>query len=318
MGKYADKMGQCELKTAFLFPGQASQKVGMGKDLFESSKLAKKYFKTANEIMGFDFSKIIFDGPKNELTKTIYTQPAIYLVSVILGKLLINKGVLPVCCAGHSLGEYSAFTIAGAFDFQSGFELVKLRAESMQLASEKRGGTMAAVLGLNDDKVNEICNNYNEGTVVVANYNCNGQVVISGDINSIKSILEPLKNAGAIKVIKLNVGGAFHSPLMSPAKKALSNKLKDTLIKDISIPVYANFSSMPVMKSSEILISLVNQLDNPVYWHMSIKKMKNENIDTVIEVGPGKVLQALNRRIDSSLKIIGVESYNQIDEFNYA
>ena len=306
------------MKTAFLFPGQASQKVGMGKDLFESSKLAKKYFNTANEIMGFDFSKIIFDGPKNELTKTVYTQPAIYLVSVILGKLLIQKGILPVCCAGHSLGEYSAFTIANAFDFQSGFELVKLRAESMQLASEKRDGSMAAVLGLNDDKVNEICNNCDKGTVVIANYNCNGQVVISGDVNSIKSISGPLKDAGAIRVIELSVGGAFHSPLMSPAKKALSDKLKNTLIKDTSLPVYVNFSSMPVMKSTDILNSLINQLDNPVYWHMSIRKMKDENIDTVIEVGPGKVLQTLNKRIDSSLKIMGVESYNQIDEFNYA
>ena len=306
------------MKTAFLFPGQASQKVGMGKDLFESSKLAKKYFNTANEIMGFDFSKIIFDGPKNELTKTVYTQPAIYLVSVILGKLLIQKGILPVCCAGHSLGEYSAFTIANAFDFQSGFELVKLRAESMQLASEKRDGSMAAVLGLNDDKVNEICNNCDKGTVVIANYNCNGQVVISGDVNSIKSISGPLKDAGAIRVIELSVGGAFHSPLMSPAKKALSDKLKNTLIKDTSLPVYVNFSSMPVMKSTDILNSLINQLDNPVYWHMSIRKMKDENIDTVIEVGPGKVLQTLNKRIDSSSKIMGVESYNQIDEFNYA
>jgi len=306
------------LKTAFLFPGQASQKVGMGKDLFESSKLAKKYFNTANEIMGFDFSKIIFEGPKNELKKTVYTQPAIYLVSVILGKLLIQKGILPVCCAGHSLGEYSAFTIANAFDFQSGFKLVKLRAESMQLASEKRDGTMAAVLGLNDDKINEICNNYDKGIVVVANYNCNGQAVISGDVNSIKSISKPLKDAGAIKVIELNVGGAFHSPLMSPAKKALSDKLKDTLIKDTLFPVYVNFSSMPVMKSTDILNSLINQLDNPVYWHTSIRKMKNENIDTVIEVGPGKVLQTLNKRIDSSLKIMGVESYSQIDEFNYA
>ena len=302
------------MKTAFIFPGQASQKVGMGEDLYLSNSNVRKSFEVANDIMGFDFKKIIFNGPAEVLKKTIYTQPAIYLISVIIAKILIKKGVKPQCAAGHSLGEYSALTIANAFDFESGFELVKLRSEAMQSACEEKDGTMAAVLGLDDAIVEKICNDWDSGIVVAANFNCKGQVVISGELNSISEISQKLKEAGAKKILEINVGGAFHSPLMTSAKDKLKKKLNQTALNDSSIPVYSNFTSKAVTNKDDILDSLINQIDSPVYWHQSITNIKSDGFDNFIEVGPGKVLQTLCKRIDSTLSISGVESNHQINE----
>ncbi|MEA1881489.1 MAG: ACP S-malonyltransferase [Candidatus Marinimicrobia bacterium] len=302
---------------AFLCPGQASQKVGMGLNLCHNTKLGKQYFEKANEIMGVDIQDIIFNGPEDTLKQTQYTQPAIYIVSVIIGELLKEQGVKPSCTAGHSLGEYSALALANAFDFETGLELVKVRAEGMQNAGNQNPGTMAAVIGLDDEKVIEICSQYSEGIVVAANFNAKGQVVISGEIEAVHAVMPIMKEAGAIKVVELKVSGAFHSPLMIPAKEVLSEKLLSIEIQDSDIPVYANVSASPVSSADEIRQSLIDQLENPVRWHESVSRLVQDGVTTAVEVGPGRILQGLSRRIDRSLNMNGVETLEQIVNFNY-
>jgi [acyl-carrier-protein] S-malonyltransferase len=304
--------------VAFLCPGQASQKVGMGYDLYNNTKLGKKYFDIANDVMNVDIKNIIFNGPEEKLKQTNYTQPAIYIVSVIIGELLINKGINPVCAAGHSLGEYSALTLAKSFDFVTGLELVKIRSEAMQNACKLNKGTMAAVIGLEDDKIIEICQSHeNIGIVVAANFNAKAQVVISGELKAIKSIIPLMKEAGALKVLELNVSGAFHSPLMSSAKKILSDKLSSININNSSFPIYSNNTALPISNSNEIKNALIEQLDSPVLWHQSITKMIKDGVKNAIEVGPGRVLQGLTKRIDRSLNMNGVESLEKIVNFKY-
>lgn len=305
------------MSFAILCPGQASQKVGMGQDLYQETELGKSYFDAANDILGMDIQDIIFSGPEETLKQTQYTQPAIYIVSVIISELLKQKGVMPTCAAGHSLGEYSALAISGAFDFETGLELVKVRAEGMQNAATIHPGTMAAVIGMDDEKVRELCNTFSDGIVVAANYNAKGQVVISGEMDAVRAIMPQMKNAGALKVVELNIGGAFHSPLMTPAKEALMEKLASIDIQNSKIPVYANVSASPVSSGDEIRQSLIDQLENPVRWHESISQMINDGVTSAVEVGPGRVLQGLTRRIDRSLNMNGVESHEQIVNFKY-
>ena len=306
------------MPVAFLCPGQASQKVGMGYDLYNNTKLGKKYFDIANDVMNVDIKNIIFNGPEEKLKQTNYTQPAIYIVSVIIGELLINKGINPVCAAGHSLGEYSALTLAKSFDFVTGLELVKIRSEAMQNACKLNKGTMAAVIGLEDDKIIEICQSHeNIGIVVAANFNAKAQVVISGELKAIKSIIPLMKEAGALKVLELNVSGAFHSPLMSSAKKILSDKLSSININNSSFPIYSNTTALPISNSNEIKNALIEQLDSPVLWHQSITKMIKDGVKNAIEVGPGRVLQGLTKRIDRSLNMDGVDSLEKIINFKY-
>ena len=306
------------MSVAFLCPGQASQKVGMGYDLYNNTELGKKYFDIANDVMNVDIKNIIFNGPEEKLKQTNYTQPAIYIVSVIIGELLINKGINPVCAAGHSLGEYSALTLAKSFDFVTGLELVKIRSEAMQNACKLNKGTMAAVIGLEDDKIIEICQSHeNIGIVVAANFNAKAQVVISGELKAIKSIIPLMKEAGALKVLELNVSGAFHSPLMSSAKKILSDKLSSININNSSFPVYSNNTALPISNSNEIKNALIEQLDSPVLWHQSITRMIKDGVKNAIEVGPGRVLQGLTKRIDRSLNMNGVESLEKIVNFKY-
>ena len=306
------------MSVAFLCPGQASQKVGMGYDLYNNTELGKKYFDIANDVMNVDIKNIIFNGPEEKLKQTNYTQPAIYIVSVIIGELLINKGINPVCAAGHSLGEYSALTLAKSFDFVTGLELVKIRSEAMQNACKLNKGTMAAVIGLEDDKIIEICQSHeNIGIVVAANFNAKAQVVISGELKAIKSIIPLMKEAGALKVLELNVSGAFHSPLMSSAKKILSDKLSSININNSSFPVYSNNTALPISNSNEIKNALIEQLDSPVLWHQSITKMIKDGVKNAIEVGPGRVLQGLTKRIDRSLNMNGVDSLEKIINFKY-
>lgn len=304
------------MKTAFLFPGQASQKVGMGFDLYHATNLGKKYFDLTNEIMGLDLKEIIFNGPDETLKQTQFTQPAIYLISVILGKLLLQRDIIPIAAAGHSLGEYSALAISGAFSFETGLHLVKLRAESMQKAGEIMNGTMAAIIGLDKDAIEEICGQSNEkGIVVPANFNAPGQIVISGDVQAVKNAMNIAKEAGARKVIQLNVSGAFHSPLMSNAKEALTNKLNSIAISDANFPIYSNVSAEPVTKSGEIRKSLIQQLVNPVLWQDSILNMIKHGVTNFIEVGPGRVLQGLNKRIDRNIISSGIATNNDVNSY---
>jgi [acyl-carrier-protein] S-malonyltransferase len=304
------------MATAFVFPGQGSQKVSMGHDLFTSSKVGKKYFDLANEIMDTDIQSIIFNGPEEKLKETKYTQPAIYIVSVILGHILLEEGQQPDMVAGHSLGEYSACTIAGSLIFETGLSLVKLRAESMQDAGTTNPGTMAAIIGMADEDVISMCNTISsdESVVVAANFNYPGQVVISGNINAVHETMAKAPDLGAKMAKELNVSGAFHSPLMEPAKKRLSAALDNIEINTATIPVYANVTAEPMIEADEIRSNLKNQLDCPVKWHETIDNMKTAGATEMMEVGPGRVLQGLTRRIDKKLTSRGVETLEQIKE----
>ncbi len=304
------------MKIAFLFPGQASQKVGMGFDLYHDTDLGKKYFNLANDIMGLDLRDIIFNGPDEVLRQTKFTQPAIYLVSVILGKLLLQKNIVPFATAGHSLGEYSALAISGAFSFEIGLKLVKLRAESMQNAGEIINGTMAAIIGLDKDTLEKICRQSNEkGIVVPANFNAPGQIVISGEVEAVNYAMNQAKKAGARKVIELNVSGAFHSPLMSYAKEALTDKLNSIEISDTNIPIYSNVTAKPVTNSADIRENLVQQLNNTVLWQDTILNMIQDGVINFVEVGPGRVLQGLTKRIDRNIKSSGIEINNDVNSY---
>ena len=306
------------MSTAFLFPGQGSQKVSMGYDLYEKTDIGKKYFNLANEIMDCDIKDIIFNGPDEKLKETYYTQPAIYIVSVIIGKILMSMGYIPKMVAGHSLGEYSACTISGSFSFENGLSLVKLRAENMQIAGKTNPGTMAAIIGLSSEDILEICTSTSTETnvVVPANYNSPNQIVISGNNSAVQNAMQEARNTGARLVKELNVSGAFHSPLMGTAKSALSEALDKIDINDSDIPVYSNVNAQPTFNANEIRINLKNQIDSPVLWTNTIINMKNDNALKMIEVGPGKVLQGLTRKIDKDLESFGVENLDQINEID--
>jgi [acyl-carrier-protein] S-malonyltransferase len=306
------------MSTAFLFPGQGSQKVSMGYDLYEKTDIGKKYFNLANEIMDCDIKDIIFNGPDEKLKETYYTQPAIYIVSVIIGKILMSMGYIPKMVAGHSLGEYSACTISGSFSFENGLSLVKLRAENMQIAGKTNPGTMAAIIGLSSEDILEICTSTSTETnvVVPANYNSPNQIVISGNNSAVQNAMQEARNTGARLVKELNVSGAFHSPLMGTAKSALSEALDKIDINDSDIPVYSNVNAQPTFNANEIRINLKNQIDSPVLWTNTIVNMKNDNALKMIEVGPGKVLQGLTRKIDKDLESFGVENLDQINEID--
>ena len=280
---------------AYIFPGQGSQFPGMGKDLFDQYEIAKKLFNQANEILGFDLSKIIFEGAKEDLQQTSVTQPAIYVHSVILSKVM-GDSFNPDAVAGHSLGEFSALTAAGAIDFESGLKLVSKRAEAMQKACDHEPGTMAAVLGMEDGLVEKICAD-TEGIVVAANYNCPGQLVISGAVPAIEMACESLKNAGARRALILPVGGAFHSPLMEPARIELANAIDATSFKTPRCPVHQNVVAKAVNDPLEIQKNLIDQLTAPVKWTQSINEMLKAGATSFIEVGPGKVLQGLVKKI---------------------
>ena len=305
------------MKSAWLFPGQASQYVGMGKDIFDHTDLGKHYFECANDVMECDIQSIIFYGPKEKLKQTQYTQPAIYIVSVILGELLKAKGFSPNAVAGHSLGEYSSLSVANAFDFETGLTLVKIRAENMAKAGDTQEGAMAAIIGLEDKTVFELCSDYSgNGVVVAANYNSPGQVVISGSPEAVKSVMDSAKVSGARMTVQLNVSGAFHSPLMAPAREALADSLDSLEISDSLFPIFTNVDAEPITKGHEIKDSLIRQLENPVLWSKSILSMKDFGIQSFTEVGPGKILQGLNKRIDRKIAIQGVESLEQVEHFN--
>lgn len=286
---------------AYIFPGQGSQFPGMGKDLFDKFEMAKEMFHVSDEILGFDLSTIIFKGSKEDLQQTRVTQPAIFLHSIITAKVM-GADFQPDAVAGHSLGEFSALTAAGVIDFESGLKLVSQRAEAMQKACNINKGTMAAILGMEDKKVDEICQQIS-GVVVAANYNCPGQLVISGSIDAIESACEDLKAAGAKRALILPVGGAFHSPLMEPARAELENAIDSTSFSDPLCPIYQNSPAIAVEDPIEIQKNLIAQLTAPVRWSQSINSMIESGITNFIEVGPGKVLQGLVRKISSEVSV---------------
>ena len=284
---------------AYIFPGQGAQFPGMGKDLFENSKTAYDLFNIANEILGFRISDIMFNGSAEDLKQTSVTQPAIFLHSVILA-FTKEGGILPDMVAGHSLGEFSALVVNKSISFEDGLKLVSIRANAMQKACENNPGTMAAVLGLEDNIVKKICGEIN-GTVVAANYNCPGQLVISGELNSIELACEKLKEIGARRALVLPVGGAFHSPLMEEAKKELEDAINKTLFSNPLCPIYQNVSGHALSTENEIKENLISQLTSPVRWTQSINNMISDGATEFIEVGPGKVLQGLVRKINRDI-----------------
>ncbi len=305
--------------TAFLFPGQGSQKVSMGYDLYKYTDVGKEYFDLANDIMECNIKDIIFNGPDEKLKETVFTQPAIFIVSVIIGKILIDRGLMPAMVAGHSLGEYSACTISGSFSFENGLSLVKLRAENMQIAGKTNPGTMAAIIGMSFEDIQNICTTTSEENCIVvpANHNTPNQIVISGNKPAVEEAMDQARNSGARLVKELNVSGAFHSPLMHSAKDALSEALDKTKINNANIPVYSNVSATATLKSDEIRLNLKNQIDSPVLWSSTIRNMKNDKASKMIEVGPGKILQGLTRKIDKDIQSMGMENLEQINEFAY-
>ena len=281
---------------AYVFPGQGAQFKGMGKDLYDNSSLAKEMFEKANEVLGFDIVKIMFEGTEEELKQTKVTQPAIFLHSTILAACL-GDSFQPDMVAGHSLGEFSALVANGTLNFEDALRLVYQRALAMQKACEIEPSTMAAILGLEDDVVERVCNEI-EGVVVAANYNCPGQLVISGSIAAVEEACIKLTEAGAKRALLLPVGGAFHSPLMEPAREELAAAIENTQFNQPKCPVYQNVTASAVSNPGEIKRNLVSQLTAPVRWTQTMNQMIADGATEVIEVGPGKVLQGLFKKVD--------------------
>ena len=283
------------MKKAYVFPGQGAQFIGMGKDLYETNPQARELFDEANRILGFDIVRIMFEGTEEELKQTRVTQPAVFIHSVISAKAL-GEEFKPDMVAGHSLGEFSALTAAGALSFEDGLKLVHKRALAMQKACEERPSTMAAILGLADEKVEEICAGV-EGVVVAANYNCPGQIVISGEVEAVDAACEQLKAAGAKRALRLNVGGAFHSPLMESAREELAKAIAEAPIQAPVCPVYQNVDAKPHTDPDEIRQNLITQLTASVRWTQSVQNMLADGAEEFVECGPGNVLTGLIAKI---------------------
>ena len=286
---------------AYIFPGQGAQFSGMGLDLYNQSDVAKELFDSANSILGFKITEIMFNGSAEDLKQTKVTQPAIFLHSVILAKIL-GDNFKPEMVAGHSLGEFSALVSTGVISFEDGLKLVSKRATAMQKACDIQKSTMAAVLGLEDSIVEKVCDSIDR-VVVAANYNCPGQLVISGEINAINDACEKLKESGARRALVLPVGGAFHSPLMNPAKEELEKAINNTIFHKPSCPIYQNVTASAVMDENKIKTNLISQLTSPVRWTHTIQQMIEDGATEFIEVGPGKVLQGLVKKINRESEV---------------
>jgi [acyl-carrier-protein] S-malonyltransferase len=292
------------MKHAYIFPGQGAQFSGMGKGLYEKGGLAKEYFEQANELLGFRITDIMFEGSDEELKQTKVTQPAIFLHSVILFET--TPDLAPAMVAGHSLGEFSALVANKVLTFEDGLMLVAKRASAMQRACEINPSSMAAVIGLEDSKVEEICREFTSEVVVAANYNCPGQLVISGSTAGVQQACEKLKAAGAKRALLLPVGGAFHSPLMEPAREELKDAIANTHFNNPTCPVYQNVDANPYIDPNLIRQNLINQLTSPVRWTQSVQKMISNGATHFTEVGPGNVLQGLVRKISKETITDGI------------
>ncbi|MBN1768569.1 MAG: ACP S-malonyltransferase [Prolixibacteraceae bacterium] len=291
--------------NAYVFPGQGAQYPGMGKDLYENSNIARELFDKANKILGFNITQIMFEGTADELKQTNVTQPAIFLHSVILSKVLGDK-FQPQMTAGHSLGEFSALVAAGALSFDDGLKLVAQRAAAMQKACEAEASTMAAIVGLDDEVVEQVCNEV-DGIVVAANYNCPGQLVISGAVEAVNKACETLMAKGAKRALVLPVGGAFHSPLMEPAREELAAAIEATHIQKPICPVYQNVDAQAHVDPVEIKANLIAQLTGPVRWTQTVKNMIADGADSFTELGPGKVLQGLVMKVNKDVERNGFD-----------
>lgn len=292
------------MKKAYVFPGQGSQFSGMGKELYNSNPVAKQLFDKANEVLGFNISQIMFEGTDEELKQTKVTQPAVFLHSVILAKTTAD--FQPDMVAGHSLGEFSALVAANALSFEDGLSLVYKRALAMQKACELNPSTMAAILNLSDEKVEEICASIKDEVVVAANYNCPGQLVISGSIKGIETACELMKAAGAKRALVLPVGGAFHSPLMEPARIELAAAIKATTFAKPICPIYQNVDAKPYTEVAQIQENLISQLTAPVRWTQTVQNMTADGATLFVECGPGKVLQGLVKKISAASEVASV------------
>ena len=301
-------------KKAFLFPGQGSQYIGMAKDLFDNSVEAKEMIKTADNALGINLSYIMFNGPEEQLKQTEFTQPAIFLHSVILASLI--RTLQPEAAAGHSLGEYSAFVAANSIQFYDAIKLVRARGKAMQQAGIDNPGTLAAIVGLDSDKVESLCKEASSvGIVQCANFNSPGQIVISGSIPGVRKAMELCKFNGAKLVKELVVSGAFHSPLMQSAKDALIDVLVFTPFYDARFPVYANVTAKPITKKDEIKNLLHEQVTSPVRWEETMKNMIADGFDEFYEIGPGKVLQGLVKRINPDAQIYGIDKFEDVEKY---
>lgn len=287
------------MKRAYVFPGQGAQFSGMGRELYEQSDEAKRLFESANEILGFRITDIMFEGSADDLKQTKVTQPAVFLHSVVLAKVL---GIEPDAVAGHSLGEFSALVVAGALSFEDGLRLVAKRAMAMQRACETQPGAMAAILALPDEKIEEVCESI-DGVVVAANYNCPGQLVISGAVEAVNLACEKMKEAGARRALVLPVGGAFHSPLMEPARRELEEAIEAAEFHAPVCPIYQNVDAKPHTSPEEIKRNLIAQLTAPVRWTQIVEQMASDGITSFVELGPGSVLQGLIRKISANVEV---------------
>ncbi|MBV7440392.1 ACP S-malonyltransferase [Weeksellaceae bacterium TAE3-ERU29] len=289
---------------AYVFPGQGAQFTGMGKDLYDTNPIVKDLFEKANDILGFNISEIMFNGAAEDLKQTNVTQPAVFLHSIAAAKTIENFS--PDAVAGHSLGELSALVATEVLTFEDGLKLVSKRANAMQKACELKKSTMAAILGLEDNLIEEVCENV-DGIVVAANYNCPGQLVISGEVEAVEKACEKLKEAGAKRALILPVGGAFHSPLMEPAKEDLQKAIENTTFNNPICPVYQNVTAYGVKDALEIKENLIAQLTAPVKWTQTVQQMLKDGITEFVEVGPGKTLQGLIKKVDRKAEVSGIQ-----------
>lgn len=305
------------MDRAYIFPGQASQFVGMGRDLYENEPIAKAFYDRAASKLEFDLLKVCFEGPEEELKQTRITQPAIFVHSVATSQVISPRGLGMVSCAGHSLGEYSALVACGALSFDDALDLVTLRGQLMQNAGDERPGTMAAIIGLEAEQVIELCEEASteDSVVVAANLNAPGQIAISGDVAAVERAMTLAKEKGAKRALPLNVSGAFHSPLMAPAADKLAEKLRDISIRPPSVPIYQNVSAKSTTDPDEIRQGLIDQLTMPVRWIETIRNMQEDGEVHYVEVGPGAVLQGLMKRISPGSKASGVGTAEQVAQY---